>query len=280
MDALTAQAVQELQPLVGTASACAVVGRPRATYYRRHRPPAPHCNPEPAPRAAATQPRTLSAAERAEVRAVLHSGRFVDQAPASVYATLLDEQRYLCSVSTMYRVLRADGEVRERRRVATHPAAVKPELVATRPNEVWSWALLGTSPGCWDRPSGPTPPCTSSSTSTAATCRAGCSPPARRPRWRKRFSPRPSREKGSRPTGSPSMPTGARRWPPSRSRCSSPTLASPRATPGRTARTTAMMQVRHPEPGLTHRNDRPLCLRVDLSVRSREGVLVRRPGRP
>jgi putative transposase len=92
----------------------------------------------------------LSAAERDEVRAVLHSARFVDCAPAAVYATLLDEERYLCSVSTMYRVLRAEGEVRERRRLAVHPAAVKPELVATRPNEVWSWditRLLG--PAKW-----------------------------------------------------------------------------------------------------------------------------------
>jgi len=96
------------------------------------------------------QPRALSAAEQAEVRGLLHSERFVDLAPASVYATLLDEQRYLCSVSTMYRVLRAAGETRERRRQATHPAAVKPELLATRPNEVWSWditRLLG--PAKW-----------------------------------------------------------------------------------------------------------------------------------
>jgi putative transposase len=102
------------------------------------------------PRSVATQPRALSAEERDAVRNVLHSERFVDQAPASVYATLLDEERYLCSVSTMYRVLRADGEARERRRLATHPAAVKPELVATRPNEVWSWditRLLG--PAKW-----------------------------------------------------------------------------------------------------------------------------------
>ena len=84
------------------------------------------------------------------MREVLHSERFVDRAPATVYATLLDEERSLCSVSTMYRVLRADGETRERRRQATHPAAKKPELLATRPNEVWSWditRLLG--PAKW-----------------------------------------------------------------------------------------------------------------------------------
>jgi transposase InsO family protein len=72
---------------------------------------------------------------------VLHEERVVDQAPASVYASLLDEGRYLCSVPTMYRLLRAEGEVRERRRQATHPASVKPELVALGPNQVWSWDI-------------------------------------------------------------------------------------------------------------------------------------------
>jgi putative transposase len=71
----------------------------------------------------------------------LHSERFVDAAPPTVYATLLDEGRYLASVSTMYRLLRTADEVRERRRQAVHPARVKPELVATRPNEVWSWDI-------------------------------------------------------------------------------------------------------------------------------------------
>ena len=92
----------------------------------------------------APQPRALSETER------LHHERFVDQAPASIYANLLDEGRYLCSVPTMYRVLRAEDEVRERRRQATHPATVKPELVATGPNEIWSWditKLLG--PAKW-----------------------------------------------------------------------------------------------------------------------------------
>src|SRR5207253_11236306 len=98
----------------------------------------------------AAQPRALSGAERAAVRGVLHAERFVDQAPASIYANLLDEGRYLCSVPTMYRLLRAEDEVRERRRQATHPATVKPELLATGPNEIWSWditKLLG--PAKW-----------------------------------------------------------------------------------------------------------------------------------
>jgi len=77
----------------------------------------------------------------AEILAVLNSERFCDQAPAQVWATLLDEGRYLASVSTMYRILRAQHQVRERRRQARHPAHVKPELVADGPNQVWSWDI-------------------------------------------------------------------------------------------------------------------------------------------
>jgi putative transposase len=114
------------------------LGQPRAVYYRRHR----HSPRPPRPvRERLRQPRALTEAERSEVLGVLHDERFVDQAPASIYATLLDEGRYLCSVPTMYRLLRAEGEVRERRRQATHPATVKPELVATGPNAIWSWDI-------------------------------------------------------------------------------------------------------------------------------------------
>lgn len=87
------------------------------------------------------QPRALLAAEAAAVLETLHSQRFVDVAPASVYATLLDEGVYLCSVPTMYRLLRARGESRERRAQSVHPALVKPELIATAPNDVWSWDI-------------------------------------------------------------------------------------------------------------------------------------------
>jgi transposase InsO family protein len=83
----------------------------------------------------------LSAAERQRVLAVLHAERFCDLAPASVYATLLDEGVYLASIPTMYRLLREAGETGDRRRHATHPPTVKPELVATRPNQVWSWDI-------------------------------------------------------------------------------------------------------------------------------------------
>ena len=144
---MTDQVIGDLAAVIGTRAACAALGRSRATYYRRHR----HSPTPPRPsRTRATQPRALSGAERAEVLGVLHHERFVDQAPASIYANLLDEGRYLCSVPTMYRLLRAEGEVRERRRLATHPATVKPELLATGPNEIWSWditKLLG--PAKW-----------------------------------------------------------------------------------------------------------------------------------
>jgi putative transposase len=124
--------------VIGTRAACAALGRSRATYYRRHRQsPA---RPRPV-RERGLQPRALSETERAEVLDVLHEERFVDQAPASIYANLLDEGRYLCSVPTMYRVLRTEDEVRERRRQATHPATVKPELIASGPNQVWSWDI-------------------------------------------------------------------------------------------------------------------------------------------
>jgi putative transposase len=132
-------AITTLVPIVGTAAACRAVGRPRSSFYRHHRqsPPPPR-PPRPAPR---PQPLALSAAEQAQVLEVLHAERFWDQAPASVWATLLDEGSYLCSVSTMYRLLRVRGETGDRRRHATHPAKVKPELLATKPNQVWSWDL-------------------------------------------------------------------------------------------------------------------------------------------
>jgi putative transposase len=141
-------AIAELEPVVGTAAACAAVGRPRSSHYRRNRKSPPPPRPEPASRK--PQPRALSEAERARVLAVLHEPRFVDQAPASVYATLLDDGTWLCSISTMYRILRDAGEVRERRRQVSHPATVKPELVAAGPKQVWSWdisKLLG--PAKW-----------------------------------------------------------------------------------------------------------------------------------
>ncbi|MGH8987305.1 MAG: transposase [Acidimicrobiales bacterium] len=132
------EAICELAPVVGVKTACAALGEPRARHYRRHRkspaPPTPERVPAP-------QPRALSDVERKELLEVLHTDAHVDEAPATVYAKLLDEGRYLGSVSTMYRVLGVYDEVRERRRQATHPAKKKPELVAFHPNAVWSWDI-------------------------------------------------------------------------------------------------------------------------------------------
>jgi len=123
----------ELEPLVGTTAACMALGRPRASHYRRCK--GPRLGP-PTPRP--TPPNALSAAERLAVLEALR-GRFVDAAPAQAWATMLDEGTYLASQSTMYRLLRGAGEAGERRRQATHPARTIPELVATKPNTVWSY---------------------------------------------------------------------------------------------------------------------------------------------
>jgi len=139
------QSVEELAPMVGTRAACRALGASPATIYRRRRPPAPR---EPRPRG--PHPRALSEAEREAVLAELHGERFVDCAPAEVWATLLDEGRYLASQSTMYRLLASNGEVSERRDQLAHPAYQRPELLAQGPNEVWSWdisKLLG--PAKW-----------------------------------------------------------------------------------------------------------------------------------
>jgi putative transposase len=138
---VTDGAIATLAPRTGTRAACAAVGAPQASYYRRHRASPPSPRPAPVPHAGRVQPRALSQAERQEILSALHCERFADLAPAEVWATLLDEGIYLGSVSTFYRVLREAGESKERRRQATHPAAVKPELMAAAPNRVWSWDI-------------------------------------------------------------------------------------------------------------------------------------------
>jgi putative transposase len=138
---VTDAAVTELAATIGVRTACDAVGVAQASYYRRHRvSPAPS-RPTPTPHRDRPQPRALTGQERAAILDVLHSQRFVDLAPAQVWATLLEEGIYLGSISTFYRLLRQAGENRERRRQATHPASVKPELLATAPNQVWSWDI-------------------------------------------------------------------------------------------------------------------------------------------
>ena len=140
------QTVEELTPVIGTRPACRALGAAHATIYRRRRPPAPRPSRPRAPSA-----RALSAQEREAVLAELHSERFLDSSPAQVWATLLDEGRYLASERTMYRLLGArHGTVRERRDQLEHPVYQRPELLAERPNEVYSWditKLLG--PAKW-----------------------------------------------------------------------------------------------------------------------------------
>jgi putative transposase len=127
-------AAQSLSTEIGIKPACAAFGLARSGFYRGQHPatmPAPRPSP----------PRTLSAEERQAVRETLHSDRFVDQAPATIYATLLDEGRYHCSIRTFYRILEAQAEVNERRNQLRHPVYQKPELLATAPNQVWSWDI-------------------------------------------------------------------------------------------------------------------------------------------
>jgi len=126
-------AILQLKPIIGVRKGCKAVGEDQARFYRRNRQsPAP----VKAERLPALQPRALSEFERKEVHNTLNSEKFVDQSPPTVYATLLDLGIYMCSVPTMYRIQRSHDEVHERRRQATHPATVKPELVAQRPNQV------------------------------------------------------------------------------------------------------------------------------------------------
>jgi putative transposase len=135
----------ELARSVGVGCAADAFELPRASVYRARAPkPAPEPASRPAP------PRALTVEERQAVLEVLHSERFVDVAPKEVFAALLDERVYLCSWRTMYRILERAHEVRERRNQLRHPAYAKPELLATKPNEVWSWditKLLG--PAKW-----------------------------------------------------------------------------------------------------------------------------------
>jgi putative transposase len=128
-------AVHRLAPTVGIESACTVFGVVRASFYRQ-----PVFGPKPL-QIRPTPARALSAGERETVRDVLNSTRFQDCAPAAIQATLLDEGQYLCSTRTMYRVLSQDGASRERRDQLTHPPYQKPELLATAPNQLWSWDI-------------------------------------------------------------------------------------------------------------------------------------------
>ena len=140
-------AITELAIDMGISAACQALWMPRASYYYGQ------CRKASAPAVASPRPspaRALHPVEREAVLARLHEERFQDRSPAAVYATLLDEGEYHCSIRTMYRLLDEQGEVRERRDQLTHPPYQKPELMATASNQLWSWditKLLG--PAKW-----------------------------------------------------------------------------------------------------------------------------------
>ena len=127
--------VAEQKNVLGVAPACAALSIPRATWYRRQQlPPV-----VPAP--SRHVPRALPEGERRMVLSMLNDDRFAELPPAQVYATLLGEGKYVCSISTMYRVLRENRQIKERRNQLQHPRYKAPELLATRPNELWSWDI-------------------------------------------------------------------------------------------------------------------------------------------
>ena len=133
---MTAETLPPLEQATSTKQACGLLGVNRSTILRRRRPPV-YGPPVPRP----SPPNKLTEAERQNVLSVLRSPAYRDLAPAQVWAQLLNDGIYLCSIRTMYRLLAAVGENRERRRQRTHPARKKPELVATAPNHVWSWDI-------------------------------------------------------------------------------------------------------------------------------------------
>mgnify|MGYP001024515128 FL=1 len=140
------QAAKQLAQHVGVARACEALNVPRSSYYATYHPRPPKT------KLRRPSHRKLTPEEERHVLAVLNSPRFMDMSPREIYATLLDEGIYLCSVSTMYRILRAHNQVRERRNQRIHPPYTKPRLVATRPNQVWTWditKLAGPRPGVY-----------------------------------------------------------------------------------------------------------------------------------
>jgi putative transposase len=133
------KAACDLSQQVGKKAACESLDVPRATFYRhldRQQSPSTGSGARPTP------PLSLSLSERQNVIDILHWERFQDTAPHEVYATLLDEGQYHCSVRTMYRILSSvHGDVKERRRGHQRNPSEKPELLATSPNQVWSWDI-------------------------------------------------------------------------------------------------------------------------------------------
>jgi putative transposase len=130
---------EQLSEHVSVSRACQVVGVPRSALYRSRQREGPA--EQPAVTSRSSPSRALSEVEKAKVKAVLNSERFQDSAPREVYATLLDEGQYHCSWRTMYRILSKYDEVRERRNQLRHPVYARPELLATGPNQLWTWDI-------------------------------------------------------------------------------------------------------------------------------------------
>ena len=130
------EAIDALAQHIPVSRACEVLGFPRSSLYRQRQDKVTET-----PTLRRTPARALSSEERRQVRDLLNSERFTDQSPYEVYATLLDEGVYHCSIRTMYRLLADYDEVQERRNQLRHPAYTKPELLATGPNQLWSWDI-------------------------------------------------------------------------------------------------------------------------------------------
>ena len=128
--------VEETAHKMPVTVACQALEFPRSSLYRSRKP-----RPKKARQSRPTPPRALSQVEKAKVHEVLNSERFQDQAPHQVYGRLLDEGTYLCSISTMYRLLRQHDQVQERRNQRQHPNNTRPELLTTKPNQLWSWDI-------------------------------------------------------------------------------------------------------------------------------------------
>ena len=128
------EAVTVYAPARGVRAVCRVLAVPRSTYHRTLRP-------WHGPRRRGLSQRALTTRERTAVLDVLHEPRFCERAPAEVYATLLDEGTYLCAERTMYRILAENKEIRDRRDQLRHPSYARPELLATAPNQLWSWDI-------------------------------------------------------------------------------------------------------------------------------------------
>lgn len=130
-------AIDELKPEIGVRAACDALGFPRATWHRRQGPPAVSKPKAPRPQ----NSWGLTREERQGFLDLAHSAEYVDKAPTQIYYTLLDHGCFICSIRTMYRILAAEGEVKERRDQLRHPVYQRPELLARGPNQLWSWDI-------------------------------------------------------------------------------------------------------------------------------------------